>query len=267
MQKNKLYRSRALDVLEGNWKPYVLASLLFFVITLAITIPFEFTAEKFPFLSMALLYPLLFLISMPLSYGYYNGLVDKYRGEEKSLTERMFGIFKAEYVRALKAVLLVFALMMLFLLGVIAVAALVAWGLSSVFGDELFFGLMIALMYIGMIPMIVWAYSVTLTTYLAHDRQDLKIRECLSLSRKMMYGYKWKLFLLQLSFIGWVILCIFTLGIGMLWLMPYQYMATAIFYDDRKREYFGEDVPAAEEPAADNIEVAVEAMADDDSAE
>lgn len=262
MQKNKIYRSRALDVLEGNWKPYVLASLLYFVIALAITTPFQVMADKFPVLSVAILYLLLFLFVLPLSYGYYNGLVDKYRGEEMSLTERMVGIFKAEYVRALKAVLLVLALEILFMIVVIAIAALVAWGFSTVFGDDSFLGIMILLMYIGMIPVLVWAYSVTLTNYLVHDRQDLSIRECLSLSRKMMYGYKWKLFLLQLSFIGWCILCIFTLGIGILWLMPYQYMAIAIFYDDRKREYFGEDVPAA-----DNIEAAVEAMADDASAE
>ncbi len=46
----------------------------------------------------------------------------------------------------------------------------------------------------------------------------------------MMDGNKWRLFGLQFSFIGWDILCAFTLGIGNLWLTPYKQAATAVFY-------------------------------------
>ena len=46
----------------------------------------------------------------------------------------------------------------------------------------------------------------------------------------MMNGNKWRLFCLHWSFIGWDILCIFTLGIGNLWLIPYKQAATAAFY-------------------------------------
>jgi len=52
----------------------------------------------------------------------------------------------------------------------------------------------------------------------------------------MMKGYKWKLFLLQLSFIGWMLLCtLFTLGIGYLWLGPYIGLSTANFYENLKK--------------------------------
>jgi uncharacterized membrane protein len=47
-----------------------------------------------------------------------------------------------------------------------------------------------------------------------------------------MKGHKMKLFLLDLSFIGWSLLCIFTLGIGLLWLIPYMQSARAAFYED-----------------------------------
>ena len=40
-----------------------------------------------------------------------------------------------------------------------------------------------------------------------------------------MHGEKWHLFLLQLSFIGWYLLCLPTFGLGILFLTPY-YMAT-----------------------------------------
>lgn len=45
-------------------------------------------------------------------------------------------------------------------------------------------------------------------------------------------GRKWKLFCLYLRFIGWSILCVFTCGIGFLWLMPYMMTSYARFYED-----------------------------------
>jgi uncharacterized membrane protein len=47
-----------------------------------------------------------------------------------------------------------------------------------------------------------------------------------------MKGYKWKFFLLNLSFIGWAFIAIFTLGIGFLWLSPYVATAQATFYNE-----------------------------------
>jgi uncharacterized membrane protein len=44
------------------------------------------------------------------------------------------------------------------------------------------------------------------------------------------------LFLLSLSFIGWALLCILTLGIGFLWLIPYINVSVAKFYQDIKGE-------------------------------
>ena len=47
----------------------------------------------------------------------------------------------------------------------------------------------------------------------------------------MMKGHKWDYFCLMLSFIGWFILSIFTLGILLLWLVPYMTVTIASFYD------------------------------------
>ena len=43
-----------------------------------------------------------------------------------------------------------------------------------------------------------------------------------------------KLFLLDLSFIGWALLCVLTFGIGVFWLKPYVSTAHAAFYEDIK---------------------------------
>ena len=47
-------------------------------------------------------------------------------------------------------------------------------------------------------------------------------------------GCQWKYFCLQWRFFGWALLCLLTLGIGFLWLVPYIEMSNAKFYDDLK---------------------------------
>ena len=48
----------------------------------------------------------------------------------------------------------------------------------------------------------------------------------------MMQGHKMDLFLLDLSFLGWAILCLLTLGIGFLFLSPYWQTTRAKFYEE-----------------------------------
>lgn len=64
---------------------------------------------------------------------------------------------------------------------------------------------------------------------LAQD-PSIGVIECLQRSSEMMKGHKLDLFILELSFIGWLILCIFTLGIGSLWYIPYYQMTLTNFY-------------------------------------
>ncbi|MBR4773273.1 MAG: DUF975 family protein [Bacteroidales bacterium] len=84
------------------------------------------------------------------------------------------------------------------------------------------------------IPGIIKGYSYAMTPYIAYDRPDLDADDCIHESRMMMKGYKWKLFCMDLSFIGWAILCLFTLGIGFLWLQPYIEASHAKFYEELK---------------------------------
>ena len=87
------------------------------------------------------------------------------------------------------------------------------------------------------VPGIVKAYAYAMTPYILVDRPDLSANQAINLSCKMMSGHKFDLFYLQLSFIGWAILCLFTLGIGFLWRLPYYATAQAAFYQDVKSEY------------------------------
>jgi uncharacterized membrane protein len=84
------------------------------------------------------------------------------------------------------------------------------------------------------IPGFVKAYSYGMTSYILLDNPEMKNNEAIEKSMAMMEGNKFKLFLLDLSFIWWFILCLFTLGIGLLWLIPYVGTAHAGFYEDLK---------------------------------
>lgn len=71
----------------------------------------------------------------------------------------------------------------------------------------------------------------SLTVYVAYDNPNMSSLEVVNESERMMKGNRGKLFLLSLSFIGWGILAVFTLGIGYLWLMPYMMVAEVCFYE------------------------------------
>ncbi|HWI49228.1 MAG TPA: DUF975 family protein [Rummeliibacillus sp.] len=81
------------------------------------------------------------------------------------------------------------------------------------------------------IPGIIKTIAYSQTFYILRDHPEYSIFEAISESRRRMYGFKWKYFLLVLSFIGWGILCVFSLGIGFLWLVPYVTTAMATFYN------------------------------------
>ena len=80
------------------------------------------------------------------------------------------------------------------------------------------------------IPGIIAAYSYAMTGYILAEHPELTASEAIEKSKQMMSGNRFRLFCLQLSFIGWSILCVFTFGIGNLWLTPYKQAATAAFY-------------------------------------
>jgi len=84
------------------------------------------------------------------------------------------------------------------------------------------------------IPGIIAALSFSMTFYILADDPLIKPQDALRKSKSMMNGYKEKLFYLCLRFFLLSILCILTLGIGFLWLIPYFHVTMAKFYDDIK---------------------------------
>ena len=81
------------------------------------------------------------------------------------------------------------------------------------------------------IPGIIAGYSYAMTSYILAENPELTASEAIERSKQMMSGNRWRLFCVQISFIGWDILsALLTFGIGGLWITPYKQAATAAFY-------------------------------------
>jgi uncharacterized membrane protein len=86
-----------------------------------------------------------------------------------------------------------------------------------------------------LVPGIIKAFSYSMAFYILYDNPGMSAPEALKRSKIMMHGYKGKLLLLELSFIGWILLGMITLGIAWLWIYPYMYLSIANFYENLKR--------------------------------
>lgn len=213
------YRRIARDNLAGNWGVSVLVALVAAILgglltgdTLSISIDLGFLSEYLTEEGLAILGPILVLLSSVtstlsfaqfvlggvVSLGLCTYLLQQYDRsaplEFKTLFSK-FDIFLNAFVLKLLTNLFV-----------------VLWSLLFV------------------IPGIVKSYSYAMAPFLMTENPHMTANQAITASRRMMHGHKWQLFCLDLSFIGWNILCLFTLGIGILFLNPYQNAARAAFY-------------------------------------
>ena len=78
--------------------------------------------------------------------------------------------------------------------------------------------------------------------YILSETPDLDYKAALSLSKSMTDGEKWKMFVLDLSFIGWYILGALALFIGVLFVNPYVEATWAQFYLAMRTKNNGEVV-------------------------
>ena len=81
------------------------------------------------------------------------------------------------------------------------------------------------------VPGIIASYRYRMAMYIIHDDPEVGIMEAIRKSKQMMVGHKLDLFVLDLSFIGWGLLCVITLGIATLYVGPYVAATQAAFYD------------------------------------
>ena len=80
------------------------------------------------------------------------------------------------------------------------------------------------------VPGIIAALSYAMTPFILEEHPELTASEAIARSKTLMDGHKMDLFILNLTFLGWDILCALTANIGHLFLNPYKNAAYAVFY-------------------------------------
>ena len=217
---NKNLRAAALTALEGKWTPAVLTTLVYMVISGIFTGPYQ--VQNFERMKMlaagnttlpsgmawSSLWMLagMILVLIPLIYGFYIVFLGTVRNQTEPKIEGLFEGFKVNYGKII----------------------------GTMFLMEIYVALWSLLL---VIPGIIKMYSYAMTPYILKDEPELGADAVITKSMAMMRGNKMKLFLLDLSFIGWALLAIITCGIGFLWLSPYMVSARAAFYLDLKNAY------------------------------
>ena len=91
-------------------------------------------------------------------------------------------------------------------------------------------------------PGIYAAYGYSMTPYILAENPEMRANDAITKSKELMNGNRWRLFCLEISFIGWSLLCVLlTLGIGVFWLKPYMEASFAAFYREISAEKYGRE--------------------------
>lgn len=85
-------------------------------------------------------------------------------------------------------------------------------------------------LFLFIVPGLIKAYEYSMIPYLLAENPDLSASQAFSLSKQMTTGQKMDLFVLDLSFIGWVFLGLICCGIGLLFVQPYPEATKAEVY-------------------------------------
>ena len=90
-------------------------------------------------------------------------------------------------------------------------------------------------------------YSYMLVPYIVAENPNIKTLDAINLSRRMMYGHKWECCKLELSYFGWMILGIFTLGITeTLYSNPYKVATMTEYFVSLRKLAKEKNIPGVE---------------------
>lgn len=236
MKTNQQFKNEALAALRGNWGKAVLLTLVYLILVGIAAGPVSYQSVQMEtymqengartvyqmaslmqdpeYLAMAqrlngtsgLTTLVSILLIYPFAVGFLNSLRKLLVTGDNNLVSNAFHIAFSNYWHKVWAMLWAYILTVL-------------WSLLFI------------------IPGIIKSFSYAMTPFIIEEYPELTATEAIHRSRMMMRGHKFDLFWLLLSFIGWGILNIFTLGIGTLWLVPYMETSMAAFYGEVKNDY------------------------------
>lgn len=184
-------KRESLQIINGNWNNLIWGSLVYLSI--------KFGGESINKLIFKNnLGIIIWILLIPLTFGFikfYTDFMDKALIEISTI----FWVYKNIFAKSV-------------LLHLFVVAKSLIWGLLFV------------------APGVVKFISYSFAPFILLENPDMIISDVMNQSQKITYGYKKFILLFHLSFVGWYILSFLTLGLGLLWLLPYHYISHIILY-------------------------------------
>ncbi|MGP1486565.1 DUF975 family protein [Peptostreptococcus stomatis] len=254
MLSNKEIRALSREQLRGNWLKFALINLVMLI--LAGGCSYLAASKQITGLSLIQV-----LIQAFIGLGMFRLLLDIAKG--KGFNFSNFRQPGRVYLRYILACILLLILIMAvnlvigFILSIVGFSMLIG-GMQTLTNMSFYTlptpsaGAVIGFIILTLLALVINIF-IELTYELVsliiiENNDDVGTIDSLAASRKLMKGYKWRLFKLNLSFIGWGILCVFTVGIGFLWLVTYINMSTVNFYREllKEREELAKDLHLAE---------------------
>lgn len=89
------------------------------------------------------------------------------------------------------------------------------------------------------IPGIIKSYEYCMVPYILAENPDISSEKAFAISKQMTKGEKWKIFMLELSFIGWIILGTLCCCVGVYFLEPYYEATRAELYQVMREKAHG----------------------------
>lgn len=237
--KSSKCKLNARENLSGKWGKAVSISLVYALIFFVI----GYIEGLFPESIQPILSIIVAVVEVPLGFGLIFSFFKLYNGDEVNIFDfltlgfsnfaKSWQISLRIFLKMIIPVILIIISYILIAVGIsMTIASLMLYNSSSTTDFSAITIIGFILLIISMIWAITKSYFYQLAYIISIDNSDLSSKECIEKSQELMNGNRKSLFVLQLSFIGWAILAVFTFGIGYLWLVPYIQCAMIAFYKE-----------------------------------
>lgn len=242
--KAKEIRKIARENLSGKWLKGAAITLIFAILI-------YFVAFALTMFAASILAPIAFILYIavlpPIAFSIMPQFLRLQKGEDVGVldfaewtTSNFKNSWKVTWHIFTKIWPLILAVVLCVIFAVVSMAIGTVGLLESISSDSSAVILLcMAIASISMIAYVVFfillmmkMFYYYLIPFIMQDEPELSAKEVVEKSAKLMQNNRWRLFCLSLSFLGWAILSAFTLGIGLLFLIPYMQMSFVAFYQE-----------------------------------
>lgn len=241
-------RAQARESLKEKWGRAAILTLIYLIASFIISYLAQETETVGAIISL--------VISPIISFGILASYIKLSRNEETSLMGflddgfknfgKIWGVAINSFFRLILPVLLIF------ISGVFSIVNNFVANSGASSASSIVSILSLLCTVVGLVWFTIRSFSLSLTSLILFDEPSLSSSEIVKKSMSLMQGNKLRYFWLSLSFLGWSMLAILSLGIGTLWFMPYMQIAVIKFYEDLANPGSVVTTATAEEVEAEN---------------